>query len=63
MKKVNKEFIFNKLGKEPYSNMEEEIAKVQFSSILELFNSTWILEDFRSVGWAHTIELQKGGNT
>lgn len=50
MRKVNKEFVFNKLGEEPYSNMKEEIAKVQFSSILELFTTTWVVEEFRSVG-------------
>lgn len=37
VRKVNKEFVF-KLGEELYSDMEEEIAKVQFSSIWELFN-------------------------
>lgn len=52
--KSHKEFVL-KLGEEPYYDMEEEIAKVQFSSILELFNTTWVLGGFRSVAWSCTI--------
>lgn len=51
--KSHKEFVL-KL-EEPSYDMEEEIAKVQFSSILELFNTTWVLGGFRSVAWSCTI--------
>lgn len=51
MIKVNKEFVLT-------GDMEEEIAKVQFGSILELVNTTWVLEKLLSVDWAHTTESQ-----
>lgn len=57
MRKLNKEFVLINLREEPYSDMEEGIAKVQFSSSLELFKTTWVLEESRSVGWALTVEL------